>query len=75
MEYYARTKQDMMTDVQLVSKKRISLAPPKPIRHMLHFMSYISMNEAELSKSIRILDTLDGADEQWFMQTIGKDNK
>ena len=75
MESYARTKQDMMTDVQLVSKKRIHLAPPKHIRHMLHFMSYISMTETELSKSIKILDALHDADEQWFQQTIGKDNK
>ena len=71
METTARKKEDLMTDVEITSKQT-KLSPPKSLRHMMQFMSYISMTEKELSNSLSILDKLKDADEDWFLSTIGK---
>ena len=72
METTARKKNDLMTDIEIIGKKTDPCNAPKSLRHMMQFMSYISMNEKELSESIKTLDKLTDADEDWFMNTVGK---
>ena len=76
IETTARRRMDLVTDIEIIGKQTHACSlVPKNLRHMMQFMSYISMNQKELSESLSTLDKLTDADEDWFMHTIGKTNK
>ena len=49
METTARKKSDLIADIEITGKQTLTCNAPKTLRHMMQFMSYIGMNEKELS--------------------------